>query len=135
MQAEIPPHQSLDRTVGSECWIRIAACALLLLRFSGPRPASAQAGGSPMEYSLTPISGADGVFETVREDGMTSRRGVKDQKGNYSLYMYFRVPDAALKVTGPVYVDLTYRDVGPGSMGLQYNAHGSGLSNAYREAS
>ena len=42
-------------------------------------------------YRLQPISGADGVLETVNIDRVTVYRTVKNN-GSYHPYMYFRLP-------------------------------------------
>ncbi len=86
---------------------------------------------APTEYQLIPVSGADGVFETIQEDGVELRRGGKDASGHYALYMYFRLPEKAHTSKEPVFVEVVYRDVGQGRLGLQYNA---AKDENYREA-
>ena len=89
-----------------------------LMGFGQPPDKEAAAGG----YALTPLSGADGKFETVKVDGRDVHRGLRDDKGDYAPYLYFRVPDEARKARDPVYVEVTYQDVGAGRLSLQYNA-------------
>ena len=79
--------------------------------------ACAQALGSDFK----PISGADGTFETLRENGGTLWRTVKDEKGDYAPYIYFR----AERHTHPgdtYYVEINFKDVGTGVLSLDYNA-------------
>jgi hypothetical protein len=87
--------------------------------------------GSPRGYILEPISGADGNFELARVKERKTFRSLKNTTGDYSLYMYFRVPDGTPKNKGAVYLEVEYLDVGTGRLSLQYNA-----SNAedYRQA-
>src|SRR5215213_8418747 len=108
-------------------WYRIWtwSVALLLCFSSGSRPATAQGNGNASGHPLTPLSGDDGVFETVQEGGKTAWQSVRERNGSYSLYIYFRIPEAVRSVAGPVYVEVLYKDAGAGSMGLQYNARGS----------
>jgi hypothetical protein len=77
---------------------------------------------SPAEYPLIPVSGADGAFETIKDDEVELRRGSEQSNGSYAPYMYFRLPEKAPKSRGPVYVEVVYRDAGQGQLGLQYNA-------------
>ena len=46
----------------------ISAVASLFILVSGPPRVLAQGSGDNPGYALTPISGADGAFETVQED-------------------------------------------------------------------
>jgi hypothetical protein len=110
--------------------VPVSACALVAALFScllgsgAPTPPDAKADSAP-GYPLTPVSGADGTYETVDLRGEKVLRG-----GKNSLYLYFRVPDAARRATAPVYVEVRYLDVGAGRLSLQYNAPEA----AYREA-
>lgn len=70
-------------------------------------------------YPLTPISGADGVFETVMIDGMTVYRSA-GTPGEYAIYMYFQA-DVAVQAT-TAYVEVTYLDLGVDDLLLQYNS-------------
>ena len=70
-------------------------------------------------YRLQPISGADGVFETVHIDGVTVYRTIKNN-GSYHPYMYFRCAQEVRRQT--VYLQLTYKDIGYGMIGVQYNS-------------
>jgi len=72
-------------------------------------------------YRLTPVSGADGAFETIQEDGVDVHRGAKQGNG-HALYMYFQAPENTPRSQQPVYVEVVYRDGGQGRLGLQYNA-------------
>lgn len=88
--------------------------SLLAVLLLAPRGAAAQGA-----VSLTPVSGADGVFEVVTVDGQTVYRAA-GAPGAYQSYVYFQadgpVPD------GEVYVAVDYLDVGWGGFLLQYNA-------------
>ncbi len=70
-------------------------------------------------YPLTPISGADGEFEVVTIDSATLYRST-GSPGAYALFMYFRSNVEVRSTT--VYVEVTYKDIGTGSLGIQYNA-------------
>lgn len=70
-------------------------------------------------YSLIPISGADGMFEVVVIDGESVRRSV-GSSGSYAPYMYFKSSVEVHNTT--VYVEVTYKDIGYGLMGMQYNS-------------
>nr|CAA9243909.1 GH99 [uncultured Armatimonadetes bacterium] len=115
-------------------WLRWGVLVSLIL---GLGVASRAAPGTvePVEngFPLTLLPGADGPAETVNEDGKPAVRGVKDDKGNYPAYLYFRVPDRARRLGGgPVYLQVDYKDVGPGPLGVQYNAAGEGYRSAAR---
>lgn len=83
-------------------------------------------------YVLTPLSGADGLFGTVTEDGRRAVRSVRDVRGNYGSYLYFRVPGDAPRTASVLYLQAYYKDAGPGPIGLQYNAAGDDYRNAAR---
>ncbi len=70
-------------------------------------------------YHLQPISGADGVFETVNIDGTTVYRTI-GTRFSYHPYMYFRCAQEVRRQT--VYLELTYKDTGYGMIGVQYNS-------------
>jgi hypothetical protein len=70
-------------------------------------------------YSLQPISGADGIFETVNIDGTTVYRTV-GSNGSYQYYMYFRCEQEVRRQT--VYLEVTYKDIGYGNIGVQFNS-------------
>jgi len=70
-------------------------------------------------YHLQPISGADGVFETVNIVGDTVYRTIKNN-GSYDPYMYFQCAQEVRRQT--VYLELTYKDIGYGMIGVQYNS-------------
>lgn len=72
-------------------------------------------------FDLVPVSGADGVFEVVRDRELSIHRAAKDKTGNYALYLYLRVPEAVLKAKSAAYLEVTYRDVGRGRLAVQYN--------------
>jgi hypothetical protein len=72
--------------------------------------------------SLSPVSGADGVFETVVLNGTTVYRST-GTPGSYALYMYFRCPASVRNQT--VYLEVTYLDAGLGYFGTQYNSTSS----------
>ena len=70
-------------------------------------------------YRLQPISGSDGVFRTVIIDGVTVYRsfGTGD---SYYPYMYFGCSKEIHQQT--VYLEVTYKDIGYGIIGVQYNS-------------
>ena len=70
-------------------------------------------------YRLQPISGSDGVFETVILDGDTIRRAIKTN-GTYALYMYFAAPTNVPAQT--LYLEVIYKDTGLGSISAHYNS-------------
>jgi hypothetical protein len=90
---------------------------ILFLVFIGILPAQYTYGQNG--YRLQPISGADGVFETVNIDGVTVYRTIKNN-GSYHPYMYFRCAQEVRRQT--VYLQLTYKDIGYGMIGVQYNS-------------
>ena len=90
--------------------IFLVVCILLL----DPGLASAQSG-----HPMTPISGADGVFDDTSVGGERVFRSA-GSAGTYERYMYFET-DAEVRNT-TAYVTATYLDVGYGDLGLQYNA-------------
>ena len=70
------------------------------------------------DYHLQPISGADGVFETVNIVGDTVYRTIKNN-GSYHPYMYFRCTEGIQHQT--VYLEVTYKDTGSGFFVVKYN--------------
>jgi len=70
-------------------------------------------------YHMVPLSGADGVFETIKTAQDTTYRST-GTPGNYQPYMYFQTNVAVLNRT--VYVEVTYLDEGYGTMGIDYNS-------------
>ena len=56
-------------------------------------------------FHLTPMSGADGIFETVTIDGTTIFRS-SGSPGEYTPYMYFYADEQVHSST--VYVEITY---------------------------
>lgn len=79
-------------------------------------------------YLLQPISGADGVFQIVNIDGTTVYRTIGSQ-GSYQYYMYFRCAQEVRRRT--VYLEVTYKDTGYGTIGVEYNS----TSENYKMAS
>ena len=71
-------------------------------------------------YPLQPVSGADGVFETLNMDGETVYRSKATPDG-YNFYMYFKTNEVISQQT--VYVEVTYLDIGYGHIGIQYNSN------------
>jgi hypothetical protein len=70
-------------------------------------------------HKLEPVSGADGVFETVIiGDDTVYRSG--EQFEAYYPYMYFRSEENIDRQT--VYVEVTYLDIGYNMFGMEYNA-------------
>ncbi|TKJ35763.1 MAG: hypothetical protein CEE38_14245 [Planctomycetes bacterium B3_Pla] len=70
-------------------------------------------------YRLQPISGADGVFQTVIIDGVTVYRSFAT-RDSYHPYMYFRCSEEIHQQT--VYLEVTYKDIGYGIFGVEYNS-------------
>ena len=70
-------------------------------------------------YRLQPISGADGVFQTVIIDGVTVYRSFAT-RDSYDPYMYFRCSEEIHQQT--VYLEVTYKDIGYGIFGVEYNS-------------
>jgi hypothetical protein len=77
-------------------------------------------------YPLQPVSGADGVFETVEIDGKTVYRSI-EKSGRFELYMYFRCVEQVRNRT--VYLEVTYLDIGYGYFRVQYNSSSSDYQN------
>ncbi|KAA3614977.1 MAG: T9SS C-terminal target domain-containing protein [Calditrichaeota bacterium] len=73
-------------------------------------------------FSLTPVSGADGEFETIELDGETVFRS-SGSPGTYAIYMYFQAGVAIQ--SSDAYVEVVYRDFGKGNLGLQFNSASS----------
>ncbi|MFO7668155.1 MAG: hypothetical protein R6W31_00715 [Bacteroidales bacterium] len=70
-------------------------------------------------YPLTPVSGADGVFEIVIIEGDIVNRSTGNGD-TYSSFMYFQ---CNLEIqSSTVYVEVTYKDIGYGPFGLEYNS-------------
>ena len=70
-------------------------------------------------YTMQPVSGADGVFEIAVIDVDTVYRSKATNDG-YHFYMYFKTAEEVKNRT--VYVEITYLDIGNGTLGIQYNA-------------
>ncbi|MHC4300862.1 MAG: hypothetical protein ACYS7Y_26610, partial [Planctomycetota bacterium] len=70
-------------------------------------------------YRLQAISGADGVFQTVIIDGVTVYRSLR-KRDTYDPYMYFRCSEEIRPRT--VYLEVTYKDIGYGIFGVEYNS-------------
>ena len=71
-------------------------------------------------YTLTPVSGADGVFTTVTIDEYTVYRSIAYNDGSYALYMYFQCDENIRNST--VYLEVTYLDYGYGNFNVHYNS-------------
>ncbi|MHC4484656.1 MAG: LamG domain-containing protein [Planctomycetota bacterium] len=78
-------------------------------------------------YRLQPISGADGVFQTVIIDGVTVYRSFATGD-SYHRYMYFRCSEEIPQQT--VYLEVTYKDIGYGRIGVQYNSRNTNYQMA-----
>ncbi len=76
-------------------------------------------GYSQAGYPLQPVSGADGVFETVNLEGETVYRSEATGDG-FHFYMYFKTSEEISHQT--VYVEVSYLDIGYDMIGIQYNA-------------
>ena len=70
-------------------------------------------------YLMHPVSGADGIFETIEIDETTVFHTIENN-GSYQLYMYFRCAEEIRNTT--VYLEVTYKDIGYGTIRVQYNA-------------
>ena len=72
--------------------------------------------------SLTPVSGGDGEFDIIDEDGVRFYRSVKPT--NFpATYMYFQANTDVENRT--VYVKILYKDTGAGALRLEYNSTGN----------
>lgn len=80
--------------------------------------AGSSSGGQPLQA----LSVGDGQFEDTEEGGQPLHRGKKGGGGRYPRYMYFVVPDEVRQTKEPVYVEVTYQDIGTGHFALSYNA-------------
>ena len=78
-------------------------------------------------YRLQPVSGADGVIETVYINRVAVYRTVRNN-GSYYPYMYFRCDQEVRRQTA--YLELTYLDIGYGTIGVQYNSTSSDYTQA-----
>jgi hypothetical protein len=74
---------------------------------------------SQEEFLLSPISGADGVFESVQMSGKTVYRSIFHD-GHYDNYMYFQCNREVRNRT--VYLQVQYLDIGFGYIRLDYNS-------------
>jgi len=88
---------------------------------------SAQCAYSNNGYLLQPISGADGVFQTVNIDSTTVYRAIGNN-GSYQYYMYFRCAQEVRQ--GTIYLEVTYKDIGYGVIGVQYNSSSTNYKQA-----
>ena len=88
---------------------------------------SAEKAFSQTGYPLTALSGADGVFEVVVVEGDTVYRSV-GSGGSYQPYMYFKA-DVEIRHT-TAYVEVTYKDIGWGLLGIHYNSTTSNYQDA-----
>jgi hypothetical protein len=108
---------------------KVTGNSLVILLLLGTLGSSVIA--APQEgYVLTPISGSDGVFETVDDKPVKIYRAVKRPAGGYALYLYFRVPDNLAKGKAPLYLEVTYKDTGRGLLAVEYN----GTRSPYQRA-
>jgi hypothetical protein len=96
--------------------LRLAVFILLPVLLIG---VSYQNTHSQEAFRLTPISGADGVFETMISEGDTIYRTV-GSVGSYAPYMYFGTDQNIPPQT--VYLEVTYKDVGFGEIFVHYNS-------------
>ncbi|MFC2133764.1 T9SS type A sorting domain-containing protein [Bacteroidota bacterium] len=78
-------------------------------------------------YPLTPLSGADGQFEVALVEGDTLYRAL-DDNGTYELYMYFKTDVTVLDTA--VYLEVTFKDIGFGTIGIHYNSTEANYTNA-----
>jgi hypothetical protein len=74
------------------------------------------------QNTLQPVSGGDGEYDIVNEDGVRFYRSVKPTQFPVT-YMYFQ-SNAEVK-NRTVYVKILYKDKGIGALTLQYNSTGS----------
>jgi hypothetical protein len=123
---EVMNHKHSDRLTSESSFTRtklVHSVVFIFTCFAGIASAGAQTiKPAQSSYALIPVSGADGLFDRVKEDGIELWRGKKNGNGDYALYMYFRLPGGAPRFGEPVYIEIVYRDRGHGRLGLQYNA-------------
>jgi hypothetical protein len=93
----------------------LGSCIILFLYFSA-------AVFSQEGFLLSPISGADGVFDTVQMNSRTVYRSIFHD-GHYDYYMYFQCDPAVRNRT--VYLQVRYLDIGFGYIRLDYNSTAS----------
>jgi L-ascorbate metabolism protein UlaG (beta-lactamase superfamily) len=110
----------MHRKIRSKIFAAVVFCVLVELFF-------VQTLLSQTSYSLTPVSGADGVFEIVIMEGDTVYRS-SGSNGVYAPYMYLKC-DVDIRSTS-VYVEVTYKDIGFGYLGMEYNS----ITNDYQDA-
>lgn len=79
------------------------------------------------QIKLNPISGADGQWQSVTIDNEAVFRST-GTTGNYAPYLYLYTDTEVRNRT--VYVELKYKDIGYGQLGIDYN----GLSSLYTNA-
>ena len=92
-------------------------CVILILFFISLNPFQPAFG--QIGTALQPVSGADGVYETVMMDGKTVYRSV-EKNGQFELYMYFRCSRIIKNRTA--YLEVTYLDIGYDRFWVQYNS-------------
>ena len=68
---------------------------------------------------MTPVSGSDGIFDVVVIEGDTVYRSAGNS-GSYEPYIYFQTSADIRSRT--VYLEVTYKDIGIGALGVQYNS-------------
>lgn len=68
---------------------------------------------------LQPVSGADGEFNTIILDGKTVYQS-KGSNGSYAPYIYLQCASPVINKT--VYVELIFKDIGYGQIGIDYNS-------------
>ena len=77
--------------------------------------------------TMVAVSGGDGTFNTVNDNGKTLYQSTSSGSGTYSAFMYFQRPAGVTFTVGaPLYVEVDYKDVGgPARFGIQYDAEGN----------
>lgn len=112
------------------------ACMITVCVYGADTTFSASFIASGNSIGITPLSGADGVYEAVRRAG---RACIMNQAGQQppSSFLYFQVsPEQVPHSSGPLYADISYFDTAPGTpLRLEYDsAAGDALADKYRLA-
>ncbi|MFZ1455087.1 MAG: hypothetical protein WAT46_03535 [Saprospiraceae bacterium] len=78
------------------------------------------------QIELQPISGADGEFNTITQNGKTIYQS-KGSTGNFAPYIYLQCHTEIVDKT--VYVELVFKDEGYGEIKIDYNSKTNNYQN------